>query len=200
MINRYSENDIDKIVEKLNKNGIISIPTDTVYGLCGKIDSKEVFDKLIKLKKRPNSKPFSIMCADIDQINEVALVDEKAKRIIQNFMPGPITIILNKQENIPFYIGNSNNTVAIRMATSNCLKETIKKLECPVFMTSANISGNRTCKSIEEIENLGLNLDAIVEGKVLYNRASTIVDCTKEEIEIIREGPISKNDLRKCLL
>mgnify|MGYP004591116495 FL=1 len=196
---RYNKNQIKELNELLKNGGVISVPTDTVYGICGSIKSRKARTKLKEIKNRPASKLFPIMCADIEQIKSVAIVDNKSEKIIKEFMPGPITIVLRKKEKLPEYINNGKETIAIRMATSKELKELIKNLGCPVFMTSANKSGEKVCKTLEEIEKNCPDLDGILEGTVSFGQASTIVDCTSKKIKILREGPISKDEIMKVL-
>ncbi len=196
---RYNKNQIEELSKLLKNNGVISVPTDTVYGICGSINSPEAQTKLKEIKKRPESKLFPIMCADIEQIKSIAIVDNKSKKIIKEFMPGPITIVLRKNEKLPEYINNGKETIAIRMATSNELKELIKILGCPVFMTSANKSGEEVCKTLEDIERKCPDLDGMLEGTVSFGQASTIVDCTSNEIKILRKGPISEDEIIKAL-
>lgn len=131
------------------------------------------------------------MCANENQIRDIAIVDKKTERIIKEFMPGPITLILKKKDNLPNYITNDKDTIAIRIATSIFLKELIIKIEGPVFMTSANKSGETTCTSLDEIAAKCPFLDGIVEGNVVFREESTIVDCSMGKIKILRKGPIS---------
>ena len=196
---RYNKNQIKELSECLKNNGVISVPTDTVYGICCSIKHRKAQAKLKEIKGRPASKPFPIMCADIEQIKSVAMVDNKSEKIIKEFMPGPITIVLRKNEKIPQYINNGKETIAIRMATSNELKELIKSLGCPVFMTSANKSGEEVCKNLEDIEKNCPDLDGMLEGEVSFGQASTIVDCISNEIKILRKGPISEDEIIKAL-
>ena len=196
---RYNKNQIKELNELLKNGGVISVPTDTVYGICGSIKSRKARTKLKEIKNRPASKLFPIMCADIEQIKSVAIVDNKSEKIIKEFMPGPITIVLRKKEKLPEYINNGKETIAIRMATSNELKELIKILGCPVFMTSANKSGEEVCKKLEDIERKCPDLDGMLEGTVSFGQASTIVDCISNEIKILREGPISEDEIMKAL-
>ena len=195
MIKRYKQNEIDKLVEILINDGVISVPTDTVYGVCARINSKKAYDKLVKVKNRPGNKMFPVMCADEEQIRSIAMIDKKAEKIIKEFMPGPITIVLNSID------GKINNgydeykTVAVRMATSKELKELIKRIGSPLFMSSANQSGEPICKNLDEIEKLCPLIDGMLEGDIVYGKGSTIVDCTSEEIKIIREGPITKEQI-----
>lgn len=198
-MNRYKSSEIDKLSEILKTDGVISVPTDTVYGVCARICSKTALNNLIKLKNRPLNKLFPIMCADEEQIQSIAIIDEKSKCLIHNFMPGPITLILKKKLNVPEFVNNGNDTLAIRMATSKPIAEMIKKTGCPIFMSSANISGNLPCSTLDEIENTFPNLNGIMEGNILFGQGSTIVDCSGEKIKILRGGPISINQITQVL-
>jgi L-threonylcarbamoyladenylate synthase len=199
MIKRYKQTEIEKIVQILKNDGIISIPTDTVYGICARINSKVAHDKLIKAKERPINKSFPVMCENEEQIKSIAIADQKAEKLIKTFMPGPITIVLRKKEELPNYITNGKDTIAIRMATSKTIEEIINKLGSPIFMTSANQSGKKECTNLEEIEKNCPLLDGIIEGTVIFSKGSTIVDCSSDKIKILREGPISKEQIKNAL-
>lgn len=143
------------------------------------------------------------MCVDENQIRDIAVVNEKVKKLIHAFMPGPITLILNKKPEAFSYINNrglkTTCEMAIRMAPTKVLEELIKKLGTPIFMTSANISGKSTCNNLDEIENIFPTLDGIMEGKTLFDKASTIVDCTSQIIKIQRQGPISIEQIMEVI-
>lgn len=200
---RYTYNKIDKLADILKNDGVISVPTDTVYGLCARINSKKAYDNLVKIKNRPKAKSFPIMCINEDQIKNIAIVNKKVEKLIHAFMPGPITLVLNKRPEAFSYINNAgtriNNEVAVRMAPLKILEELIKKTGSPLFLTSANISGETTCTTLEEIEEKFPSLDGILEGEVSFGKASTIIDCTLEEIKIQREGPITMEKIMQVL-
>lgn len=195
----YQPNELDELVKILKNDGVICVPTDTVYGLCARMDSKVAHDNLIKIKNRPTNKLFPIMCANEEQIKSIAIVNKKAEKLIKTFMPGPITLILKKKNDVPEYVNNGTETIAVRMATSQILKNLITILGCPVFMSSANQSGEPTCSSIEEIQEKCPNLDGILLGNVSFNKASTIVDCSSDEIKILRSGPITIDDIQNVI-
>ena len=199
MIKRYKQNEIDKLADILKNDGVISVPTDTVYGVCARINSVKAHDKLMAVKNRPTTKSFPIMCADEEQIKSIAIVDAKAEKLIRAFMPGPITIVLKKRSNVPSYVSNGKDTIAVRMATSKALEDLIRKTGCPIFMTSANQSGEPTCSSLDEIENACPTLDGMMEGNVCFGESSTIVDCTSNEIVVLRSGPISQEEIKRVL-
>ena len=199
MTKRYKQTEINKLAEILKNNGVISVPTDTVYGVCAIITSQVAHDKLVKIKNRPKSKSFPVMCANEEQIRSVAIVDEKAEKLIKAFMPGPITLVLKKKSTLPQYVTNGKDTIAIRMATSKELEKLILMVESPIFMTSANQSGKTECTSLDEIEKACPLLDGMMEGNVFFSKGSTIVDCTSEKIKVLREGPISLEKIQKVI-
>lgn len=196
---RFKAEEIPEIIEILKKDGVISVPTDTVYGVCSQVFSHQAEENLRNVKHRPLTKAFPVMCADLAQIQEIAEVNERAKKVIEGFMPGPITVILKRKDGVNLSQENLD-TIAIRMATSNTLSKIIKGLGRPIFMTSANQSGEPTCTSLDEIEKSCPDLDGMVEGDVSFGEASTIVDCTKEELAILRPGPITMQDITGKLL
>ena len=199
MIKRYKEDEIEKLVQILKNDGVISIPTDTVFGICARMNSQIAHDKLVKIKKRPINKAFPVMCANEEQIKSIAIVNEREIKLIKALMPGPITLVLKKNKNLPEYITNGKDTIAIRMAISKSIKNLILKLQCPIFMTSANQSGEHECADLDEIEKACPHLDGMMEGEVLYSKGSTIVDCSTDEIKILREGPISIEQIKEIV-
>ena len=197
---RFKQSETSELAEILKNDGVISVPTDTVYGVCSRICSKKAHDNLVKIKNRPYNKLFPVMCADEEQIKSTALVNEKAELLIRKFMPGPITLVLPKQPNLSEYINNGGPTIAIRMATSKPVEDLIKKTGSPIFMSSANQSGEPACTSLDEIEKACPTLGGMMEGEVSFGKGSTIVDCTSDTIKILREGPISLEQILEALI
>ena len=196
---RYKESEIDELANILKNDGVISVPTDTVYGICSRMNSIKAHNNLIHIKNRPTNKLFPIMCSDEEQIKSIAIVDKQAEKLIHRFMPGPITLVLPKKNDLPDYINNGGSTLAIRMAPSKTLTELIKKNGCPLFMTSANQSGEPVCKNLDEIEKSCPTINGMLEGNVSFGQASTIVDCSTDSIKILREGPISLETIIETL-
>jgi L-threonylcarbamoyladenylate synthase len=196
---RYSQSEIAAMAEILKNDGVLSVPTDTVYGVCARMDSEKAQENLRDVKHRPLTKAFPVMCADEDQIKEIAYVDDRAEKLIRAFMPGPVTFILMKKEEVPAYVNGGMETLAIRMATSDALRELIKAAGAPVFMTSANQSGEPVCTSLDEIEKSCPTLDGMMEGNVSFGEASTIIDCTGKELKILRQGPVTMEQIEKAL-
>lgn len=173
-------------VDVLKKDGIIAYPTDTVYGLAIRYNSNKALENLINRKKRPKEKSFPIMVSNLQMLKKVAIVDERSEEIINRLMPGALTVVLNKND--------GTRTIAIRMAHEETLKKIIEELNEPIYLTSANLSNYPTCNSPEEIVMYNL-ADVIVNGEIKNGIASTIVDLTGDDIKILRQGPISLDDI-----
>lgn len=200
---RYKQSEIEEVANVLKNDGVISVPTDTVYGICARINSSKAYLKLVSVKNRPSTKSFPVMCSDTEQIKSIATLDDNALKLIKAFMPGPITLVLNKRHDVLSYINNAGtretDELAIRMAPTPFLKELIKEVGSPLFLSSANKSGKDVCKSLDEIEIECPTLDGMVMGDVSFGEASTIVDLTGNNIKIQRQGPISEDEIMKAL-
>ena len=200
---RYKQSEIKTIANILKEDGVISIPTDTVYGICARINSSKAYDRLVNVKNRPSNKSFPVVCSDMEQIKSIAIVDKRSEKLIKAFMPGPITLVLNKRPEAFSYINNAGmretDELAVRMVPSKFLEELIKEVGSPLFLTSANKSGKTACKNLEEIEKMCPTLDGMVEGEVFFGEASTIIDCRSSEINIQRQGPISKEQIMEVV-
>lgn len=196
---RYKQTEMNLIINAIRDDKVLSVPTDTVYGICARVNSSQAFRNLVVAKNRPSSKNFPVMCSDVEQIKKIAIVDEVAEKLIKAFMPGPITLVLQKKRDAFSHINNGGDRetdeVAVRMAPSKFLQDVIHGVGSPLFMTSANRSGEEVCKSLDDIERMCPKLDGMVEGEVSFGKASTIVDCTGDDVIIQREGPITKEQI-----
>ena len=116
------QSDYKEAVAILKNNGVLAIATDTVFGVCARVNSKDAFNKLLTVKDRPKEKAFPLMCSSLKEMEKLAELNDKDKRIIKEFMPGPLTIIVKKKDGLKEYIGEGKDTIALRMATSDLLK------------------------------------------------------------------------------
>src|SRR5699024_7925182 len=148
---RYKQSEIEEVATVLKNDGVISVPTDTVYGICARINSSKAYLKLVSVKNRPSDKSFPVLCKDLEQIESIAIVDERVLKLIKAFMPGPLTLVLNKRLDAFSYINNAGaretDELAVRMIPSKFLNELIEKVDSPLFLTSANKSGMDVCRS-----------------------------------------------------
>lgn len=196
---RYTENQLDELAEILKHDGVISVPTDTVFGVCARADSLQAQENLRNVKNRPKVKAFPLMCSGLKQVKEYCIVDERSEKIMNAFLPGPLTVILPIRNNLPSFITQGMSTLAIRYATSETLRKLIELVDSPLYMTSANQSGEPVCQNLNEIEKSCPLLSGMLDGTISYNQASTILDCTKDELVILRQGPITMEQINEVL-
>lgn len=195
---KYSKMDKDKIINTLISGGILAFPTDTVFGLACIMDEKAI-KKIYKAKGRDFNKPLPIMCNSLKMIKSIAKVNKNEKKLIDKFTPGPITIIFNKKDNLEEYVNNGLDTIGIRIPDDEFILDLIESINAPLMVTSANISNTGSLLKWEDVyESMKNKIDGIVCEDSKGNEASSIVD-VRDEIKILRQGPISINQIKEAL-
>lgn len=196
----YDKSEIDTIALELKNGKVIAFPTDTVYGVSVIYDDLVALENLKRAKGRPETKPIPTMVASLEQIRKIALIDDRALKVIKSFMPGAITIILPKKDEVSDYITNGKKTIAIRMPNDDFILKLIDKCDRPLLVSSANLSGGDNSFTTNDVlAQLDGRIDGVVEGTAGGKLASTIVDLTGDNITILREGPISYEEIVKTL-
>ena len=186
---------IDKVSEALLKEEIVCFPTETVMGVAIIAENEQTYNKLVDLKNRPANKVFPF-CVLKKQIENYCEVNELQKKIIDKFLPGPLTVILKRKEGVPNFIGNEEGTIAVRVSENEFINTVLEKIKKPIFLTSANLSGEEVCKDSLEAKNVFKDkVKVYVEGKPFGGVATTIVDLTKEKPILIRQGVIKIEDI-----
>ena len=105
--------------EALRKGGVVAFPTETVMGLGVVYNNREAYDRLNRVKERPEDKPYTLMVSNIEEIEKYAVVDEATRRVINAFMPGSLTILVNvKKNSVPTYVTHKTNSIGIRIPTN----------------------------------------------------------------------------------
>ena len=136
---------------------------------------------------------------DVEQMKQVALVDERIEKIANQFLPGALTLVVNVKESVDSAYTNGLSTIAIRIPDEKFILDVIDELNCPILVTSANQSGEKTALTSDDVYEQLPKIDGIVLGTCKALQASTIVDCTKENLQILRPGPISLEELESVL-
>ena len=191
---RFQNSETEQMAEILRRNGCIAVPPDTVYGIMAAVN-RTAREKLYEIKRRPKSKAFPLMFSDPAQLEEYAVTDARSLAVIRKLLPGPLTLILPAKKSTE---DAEEKSYAVRMA-DGVLKELICRLEAPVYLTSANLSGMPECRTPEEIEVQCPLLDGILEGRPQFQKASTIADLTGKEIRIIRNGPVTLEEILRAI-
>lgn len=184
-----SKKAIAKAALIIKNGGVVIYPTDTCYGLAVSAFDKKAIDKLFILKKRLKAKPISVI-VDLKMLERFFILDQKRKKMVQKFLPGPFTFILPLKASIAlkglFKELSSRNTLGIRIPDNLLCLKLVQKLKIPFTTTSANLSGQKPPYSISEIKiKPDLILDA---GKLPKNPPSTVVDLTYWPPLILRVG------------
>ena len=192
--------DIKLVKKALENHGVIAFPTETVMGLGVFYDDFEAYNKLNRVKNRPEDKPYTMMLGDPKNIAKYAYIDEKAQKIIDAFMPGSITILVKSKENVPGYVTHNTGVIGIRVPSLEEIQKMLNELGKPLLVPSANKSGEKPAFNSDEVKAIFKDdLDYIVEGQCIGGLPSTIVDLTGPEIKIIREGPINAQMINEVL-
>ena len=195
------EDELRIVTKALDEDKLIVFPTETVYGIAGNALNVEVIDKLFQAKKRDYSKPFSLMLSDINKIKDIAYVSADEEKIINKFMPGPITLILKKKDCISDLATASRDTVGVRIPDHFIALSILKSIDYPLATSSANISGRSNNSDVTDIINdLENYVDIFIKGNISSNLlASTVVEIKNNEVNILRNGIISKENIEEVI-
>jgi L-threonylcarbamoyladenylate synthase len=196
------ENLINEAVDKIKNGGLVAFPTETVYGLGANGFDESAAKKIFIAKGRPQDNPLILHVSSIDQVEELVMkIPEVAKKCMEKFWPGPLTILLKKSDKVSSIITAGLNTVAIRMPENKIALELIKRSNIPIAAPSANTSGRPSPTSAKHvIEDLNGKVDIIIDGgNAGIGLESTVLDLSEETPMILRPGGITKEDLIKII-
>lgn len=189
-----------KVAAKLLKEGkIVAFPTETVYGLGVVFDSGEAFHNLVGVKQRKPDKPFTLMCGSITEIEKYAEVNEKAKKIIANFLPGELTIILNTKPHVPSWVDLGTGHIGIRVPNDKLVTDMIRLVGKPLLVPSAN-RADKPPLTIDQdvIKEFGNEISGIVLGQSKGATPSTVI-AAYDRIIMLREGNLRFNEITKVI-
>jgi len=192
----------DEAVRAYRSGGTIAYPTETFYGLGVDPFNPVAVERLFSLKGRAEDKPVALIIKDEGMLERVALVvPPDAKRLIRRFWPGPLTIILKAGPGIPPGLIGGTGKVGVRVSSNPVTERLLKALNAPLTATSANPAGKAPPRSPEEvISYFDGSIDVLIDGGRLKGRlASTVVDSTGVEVEILREGEVPADKIMEAL-
>ena len=184
----------------LLNDGVVVFPTETVYGMGASALSSSAISRVYDIKKRPKGKAINIMVSDIKEIEKYAFIRSNLERkIIENFMPGEITIILDKKND--FGSGfTKEDTIGVRIPDSKIALDILKEVKIPLIVTSANISDHPSITNPSDLDVFDKAVNIIIDGGVIEKGVpSTIVRVEDNKVVILREGKITKEDIKKVI-
>lgn len=195
-----NQKDLQVAVDILRNGGLVAFATDTVFGLAALANHPIAVNKLLEIKQRPDDKPFPMMVSSLDHIESVANMTSRDRKIITRWMPGALTLILNKKETYLDDQQKQFSSIGIRMPKDSYILDLIQEVG-PLLVPSANISNEPPATSFEEVYTVfDGKIDAIVVGITNPSGVpSTVLDATKETLNVLREGEITLNAIQHDL-
>lgn len=197
--NNVDESELNKIKEILDNDGVIIFPTDTVYGIACNCFSEKAIKKVFDIKKRPENKPINVLSNNLDKIKLVSRnINEKEEFLINKYMPGALTIILDKNEKVSDTLTAGLDTIGVRIPKNNISLRILENVSYPLATTSANISGDSAGIKISDfLKEFDGVVDAIIDGgETDLKVASTIVRVESgNKLKIIREGTLKIKEM-----
>jgi len=197
LIRIYKDNpnhkNIRQIVDILENGGIIIYPTDSVYAMGCDIKATRTIEKIARYKGlNPKNPDLSLIFHDMSQLSEYTIIrDNTVFKLLKRNLPGPFTFIVQANNQIPKLFKNKKKTVGIRIPDNNIVLELVKELGRPIITTSIHDPDEVIEYTTDPeliYEKFREFTDAVIDGGFGNNEPSTIVDCTGEEIEIVRQG------------
>lgn len=191
---------IARALEVLRSSGLVAFPTDTVYGVGALAFDGRAVESIYAAKDRPVEKAIPVLIGDPEDLEKVGLdIPPSARRLASRFWPGPLTILVPKRTELPEAV-SATSTVGVRVPDHEVAR-TLLRAAGPMAVTSANISGAQSPTMAHEVqEQLGGRIALILDGGPTPGGIpSTLVDCTTPELRVLREGPISVEELQTAL-
>jgi len=199
---KFNQSNIKKAKKYLDKNCCIAVPTETVYGLAANAYSNNAVKKIFKIKKRPQSNPLIVHYSNINDLKKDCLINANFLKLYKKFSPGPITYILNLNQNskISKIVTNNKNSLAVRFPKHKIFRKLLNNLNYPVAAPSANISTRLSAVKASDVkEDFGDKIKYILDGgKCNIGIESTIIDL-RDKPEILRLGGLEVSKIKKIL-
>ncbi|WP_372947892.1 L-threonylcarbamoyladenylate synthase [Mariniphaga sp.] len=191
------EKNILKAAQIIKDGGIVAFPTETVYGLGAGVFNTKAIEKIFRIKERPFFDPLIVHISEIKQLELlVKKVDENILKLAEKFWPGPLTIVTEKNENVPDLVTANLPTVAVRMPNHRAALQLIQQAGTPIAAPSANKFGRLSPTNAKHVLKQLKNIDFIIDdGNTEVGIESTVISLNREGFTLLRPGVISKQDL-----
>lgn len=194
--------ELDNAARTIQNGELVLFPTETVYGIGANALNDEAVKKIFIAKGREQDNPLILHISDMEMLSQITEnISELEYKLMDNFWPGPFTIVLNKKEGIANVATCNGDTVGVRMPSNKIAHDLIKKSGCPIAAPSANISGKPSGTKLEDIiEELQDKVDYVLDGgESDIGLESTVVRVIDNEVRILRPGKITKEDIEKVV-
>ncbi|HFI0716178.1 TPA: L-threonylcarbamoyladenylate synthase [Streptococcus suis] len=191
---------MDKLRTILESGGAVVLPTETVYGLFAQALNEEAVNHVYQLKQRPRDKAMNL---NVSNLNDIYFFSQNPphylEKLYNRFMPGPLTIILKANENVPFWVNSGLDTVGFRLPNHEKTLRLISETG-PLIGPSANVSGQESGKEFTKLlSQFSEKLEGIADDEALTGIDSTILDLSGLKARILRQGSISREEIQAAV-
>ncbi len=193
---------LTEAAQVLREGGLVAFPTETVYGLGANALAPDAVARLYNVKQRPPAQPFSIMVASVADAFPLARdVSDSARRLMTAYLPGPLTVILASSSVVPDIVTAGSGRVGVRVPDHPLARAFVQACGCPVAAPSANLHGQPSPRSADEVlAQLAGRIDIVLDGgPTRLGLESTVIDMTAEPPVVLRVGAVSVEELEACL-
>ena len=193
--------DLRRIGKEIERGGIIGFPTDTVYGLGCDAFNPAAVARMYALKKRKRTKPFVLFVSARSQVNQYAQPNAAATRLIDGFLPGPLTVIMTPSDSSPAALVRAKRRIGVRVPDNGIILEVLRMLPTPLATTSANRSGEEEATTAQMVTSrfIGGEIEMVIDGGPCDHPPSAVVDTTSIPAALLRKGRISILEIEKTL-
>ncbi len=188
-------------IKAAQHGNLIVYPTDTLYALGADIFNEVAVKRVFALKNRPSNVPLPVAVSSVDEIEDIAFIDERIRKVATQFLPGALTLILKKKPHVLDVVTANSDKIAVRIPDHHLALDLLSEVG-PLTVTSANVHRTKTPFIIKEIKMQFTDSDivAYLDAGRLKGLSSTIVDLTCKEPLIVREGNVTKNEIMDVIL
>jgi L-threonylcarbamoyladenylate synthase len=193
---------LSRATEVLGNGGVVAIPTETVYGLAAAVDNPTSLTKVFSVKGRPSTHPLIAHLSSFQQLHEWAIdISDDAELVASSCWPGPLSILLNKSEKLPYMVTGNRETAVFRIPANDFSRQLISAVGVPIAAPSANRFGKVSPTTAQHVvDDLGSDVDLIIDGgPCTIGVESTIVDFTCDPPQLLRPGGIPREDIELIL-
>lgn len=176
------------------RGGVAGIPTDTVYGLACDPANAAAVERIYAIKRRPAGLELTLLAATADDMDDVVELNAAARRLAAAYWPGALSIVAPLRQRL-YAIPRAGDTLSVRVPDHARLLELLR-ITGPLATTSANRHGEPSAATVDEVRRqLGAEVDAVLDGGPAPGRASSIIDCSRMPVRVLRQGPIGEREL-----
>jgi L-threonylcarbamoyladenylate synthase len=192
---------LDRAAEAIRRGKVVALPTDALYVLAADPFQLQAVAGVFRARGREAHRSLPILVDSLQMAEDYSVnLTSRFYLLARRFWPGPLTIIVPASSLLPLKVTGNTGRLAMRQGSSEVTRGIVERLQRPIIATSANVSGQPTCRSgVEVLGSMDGRVDLVLDGGALAAQGATTIDITEPEWKLIREGAISKNAIDECL-